>query len=256
MSTRADTTIPALDFAIDRTAEVPIGVQLAWALRTRIRDGRLGPGQRLPGLRELAEATKINVNTARAVYQRLEHEGIIESLRGSGTFVAATAPPPRATAAAIAADAAREALRTGVDPREVAAALYVEPARPASDGHVARPDDAQATRRQRLRSQIAALEGALAELEVTHPELAQPARRARRVGGPRLLDAEELEQIQTELIRRLAAMQIAIDEAAAEASSVAAALDRAPAPSPAPAASSRTRGGGARAKARPAPAGA
>lgn len=256
MSTRADTAIPALDFTIDRTAEVPIGVQLAWALRTRIRDGRLGPGQRLPGLRELAEATKINVNTARAVYQRLEHEGIIESLRGSGTFVAATAPPPRATAAEIAADAAREALRTGVDPREVAAALYVEPARSeAATSALAPVDDAQAARRQRLRSQIAALEGALVELEVAHPELAQPARRPRRGAGPRLLDAAELERTQTELIRRLAALQIAIDDAAASEIAAAAQRDSEHAPSSASAAT-RPRPARSRPGARPAPAGA
>ena len=47
----------AFDLAVDRDAEVPIGVQLAWALRARIRDGRFEPGQRLPGLRELAEAS-------------------------------------------------------------------------------------------------------------------------------------------------------------------------------------------------------
>ena len=41
--------------AIDRDAEVPIGVQLAWALRSRIAEGALKPGQRLPGLRDLAE---------------------------------------------------------------------------------------------------------------------------------------------------------------------------------------------------------
>ena len=80
-----------MDLTIDRRAEVPIGVQLAWALRARIDDGRLATGQRLPGLRDLAQALKINANTVRAVYQRLEHEGMIESQQGSGTYVTATA---------------------------------------------------------------------------------------------------------------------------------------------------------------------
>ncbi len=238
---QADTVgFEALDFAIDRHAEVPIGVQLAWALRARIRDGRLGPGQRLPGLRELAQSLKVNANTVRTVYQRLEHEGIIESLRGSGTFVTATTQPQRSAAGAIAASAAREALRTGVDPREVAAALYVEPG-------ATRPDDGQAERRQRLRLQIAALEQALAEIEVAHPELAPAKHGPRRGHGPRLLDADELEQIQTDLIRRLATIQIAIDESNRE---------QAPAErGPAPAAASK-RGERSRAKTRPAPAGA
>ena len=94
-----------LDIAVDRDAEIPIGVQLAWALRTRIRDGVFGPYDRLPGLREVAEATGVNVNTVRAVYQRLEHEGLIDSQQGSGTFVAAN--PERSSAVrTIAADAA------------------------------------------------------------------------------------------------------------------------------------------------------
>ena len=96
----------ALDVSVDRDAEIPIGVQLAWALRSRIRDGRFQPGERLPGLREVAEATGVNVNTARAVYQRLEQEGLIDSQQGSGTFVAA-APQQLSTVTAIAAGAAR-----------------------------------------------------------------------------------------------------------------------------------------------------
>ena len=132
---------------IDRDAEVPIGVQLAWALRSRIDDGRLAPGQRLPGLRDLAEASGVNVNTVRSVYQRLEQEGLIDSQQGSGTFVTA-APRRRSSVSAIAASAAREALETGVDPREVAAALYVSPEASPTEA------DERAQRRRLLRAQI------------------------------------------------------------------------------------------------------
>src|SRR5580704_8339075 len=96
------------DLAIDRAGEIPIGVQLAWALRARIGDGRLAPGRRLPGLRELAEMLGINANTARTVYQRLEQEGLIDSRQGTGTFVASITPEPSAVGR-IAADAARQA---------------------------------------------------------------------------------------------------------------------------------------------------
>ena len=75
-------------FSIDRDADVPVGVQLGWALCAHIRDGRFEPGQQLPTLRELAQATGLNVNTVRAVYQRLEQKGLIDSRQGSGTFVA------------------------------------------------------------------------------------------------------------------------------------------------------------------------
>jgi hypothetical protein len=46
--TGLDGPMPFANFAIDRSAEVPIGVQLAWALRARIDDGSLAPGARLP----------------------------------------------------------------------------------------------------------------------------------------------------------------------------------------------------------------
>jgi DNA-binding transcriptional regulator YhcF (GntR family) len=200
-----DPALGDLGFAIDRRAEVPIGVQVVWALRARIHDGRLTPGQRLPGLRDLAHALKINANTVRAVYQRLEHEGMIESQQGSGTYVATTAHKPSA-AGAIAANAAHEAHQTGVDPREVAAALYVEPGPPPH------PADRRAAHRRELRSQIATLERVLVKIEAEHPGLVAPPRQALSARGPRLLDVEELEQTQTHLIRRLAAVQNARDE--------------------------------------------
>jgi DNA-binding transcriptional regulator YhcF (GntR family) len=196
--------LEGFDVTIDRDAEVPIGVQLAWALRTRIRDGRFKPSQRLPGLRDLAEAIGVNVNTVRAVYQNLEHEGLIDSQQGSGTFVAPTRHRPSAVGS-IAADAAREAQATGVDPREVAAALYVASEPPA------RPVDEAAERRRLLRMQIAGLERTLGELEAAHPGLA-PASTSLQAGpGPRLLGIGELEDVRTSLVRRLTAVQTAID---------------------------------------------
>lgn len=197
------------DVAIDRHGEVPIGVQLAWALRARIGDGRLCPGERLPGLRELAEALGINANTARAVYQRLEQEGLIESRQGTGTFVARSADARSAQAGQIAADAAERAQSTGVDPREVAAALYVAvpgaetgavPATPAA----AQTQNDTAERRRALRGQIAALEQTLSELQVHDPSLIPPPSEPARRAGPRLLSVAELEEIRTDLLHRLA----------------------------------------------------
>jgi DNA-binding transcriptional regulator YhcF (GntR family) len=193
------------DLAVDRDAEIPIGVQLAWALRSRIRDGVFEPGQRLPGLREVAEATGVNVNTVRSVYQRLEHEGLIDSQQGSGTFVATTPQRP-STVASIAAGAAREAHQSGVDPREIAAALYVSPGAPPPP-----PADDATARRRALREQIAVLERTLAEIEAKHPGVAPASAPARRGIGPALLDAAELEHVRATLVRRLATVQGAID---------------------------------------------
>jgi GntR family transcriptional regulator len=191
--------------AIDRKADVPIGVQLTWALRSRIAEGRYAAGARLPGLRELAEATGVNVNTVRAVYQRLEQDGLIDRQQGSGTFAAA-APRRAAAIGAISANAAHEARETGVDPREVAAALYIGEA----ESEAGAPTEQ--VRRRSLRNQIAAFERAIAELEAEHPGVAPATAGGRRGIGPMLLTADELAHVRAGLIRRLTVVQTAIDE--------------------------------------------
>jgi DNA-binding transcriptional regulator YhcF (GntR family) len=81
-----------LDLRIDRDGDVPLGAQLAGRIRTAVERRRLGPGDRLPSVRELADAAGVNVNTARAVYARLESEGVVRSEHGRGTFVATGTP--------------------------------------------------------------------------------------------------------------------------------------------------------------------
>lgn len=215
-----------LTAAIDRQAEVPVGLQLGWALGARIRAGELSPGARLPGLRELARASGLNVNTVRAVYQRLEQQGLLESRQGRGTFVAAAPEGLFPAVGTIAADAARQAQATGVSPREVAAALYMATPSPAPGSREpadrppsAVPDgasserDGEAARRRALRAQIAALERAIGAIEAEHPGVApapDPSRRG--APGPTLLSAAELERVRSELVRRLAIVQDAVDQ--------------------------------------------
>src|SRR5581483_8853832 len=150
----------------------------AWSLRSQIGDGRIRPGQRLPGLRELADAVGVNLNTVRSVYRRLEQDGLIHTLHGRGTFVSSDASL-RSSAGEIAADAARAARERGVNPREVAAALYVS--QPGSE----RLPGEEADLRERLRGEIASLDRVLSGLEASHPGLIGPARGRSR--GPALL---------------------------------------------------------------------
>lgn len=144
---------------LDRHAEVPLGVQLAWALRAQIERGDLAAGERLPGARELAAAVRVNVNTVRSVYARLEGDGLLAVVHGRGTFVAAGS---RAAGTAAVYDLAavveREALARGIAPREVAAALYV---RDGSD----RPGPDEVV----LREQITSLDRELASLPALPP---------------------------------------------------------------------------------------
>jgi GntR family transcriptional regulator len=88
---------PTLDFAVDRGAGVPLGAQLAARIRAALSEGALGPSDRLPSVRALAEAAGVNVNTARTVYARLESEGIVRSEQGRGTFVSGSGSDDAAT---------------------------------------------------------------------------------------------------------------------------------------------------------------
>lgn len=192
----------ALNISLDRDADVPVGVQLAWALRARILAGTLAPGDRLPALHRLAAETGVNANTVRAVYQRLEHDGLVSTRHGSGTFVTGAGEgAERDALARLAADTARAARSAGVDRRELAAALYMGGGTP-----IAAPAGGEAAVRRRLRAQIAALEHALSNLSARHAARAAdaladgPPPRPR----PRLLSAAELAEQRDELLRRLA----------------------------------------------------
>src|SRR3954463_3719022 len=81
-----------IDFSVARDGELPIGTQLVWKLRSLIESGALEPGDQLPSVRTLAEAAGVNVNTARAVYGRLERAGLIRSEQGRGAFVSPQPP--------------------------------------------------------------------------------------------------------------------------------------------------------------------
>jgi DNA-binding transcriptional MocR family regulator len=174
---------------IDREGDVPVGVQLAWALRGAIASGTLRPGDRLPPLRELAVEVGVNANTLRAAYAKLEADGLIETRHGSGTFVTGWAG--RRDLSPLVGAASRAARDAGVDPRDLAAALYVsspDQPEPDSDAH----------RRRTLREEIAMLERLVTELAPA--PAAEPERHPR---GPRILTTEELEQTRAELLARL-----------------------------------------------------
>ena len=78
-----------LDLTVDRASGTARRPARRAASERRCRTARSAPGDRLPSVRELADVAGVNVNTARAVYARLESEGLVRSEQGRGTFVAA-----------------------------------------------------------------------------------------------------------------------------------------------------------------------
>lgn len=67
---------------------VPVYRQVLQQMRERILSGQLARGEQLPSVRELSAMVGINPLTAAKVYQFLEAEGLVETRRGQGTFVA------------------------------------------------------------------------------------------------------------------------------------------------------------------------
>jgi DNA-binding transcriptional regulator YhcF (GntR family) len=188
-----------------RDDDLPIGVNLAWRLQVLIQSGRLTAMERLPGVREFAAGAGVNVNTARSVYRRLEEDGLAVSQQGLGTFVApyiAVAPSLEQFAAQVSADA----IAQGIDPRELARALYSgssprDPfAEPREEDRALDAPEETRMARAALRGQIARLEASLAP----YPEATTPAEEASRFGPhPRLPDLGELEAIRDDLVARL-----------------------------------------------------
>ena len=111
-----------LTVALDPRRGQPLFLQLASAIADDIRNGRLQPGEPLPGTRELAESLEVNRNTVVAGYDELAAEGLVSTRVGGGTFVAEQAPRlPRLPIASH--DEPTYALAPPVHPRPARSAL-------------------------------------------------------------------------------------------------------------------------------------
>lgn len=72
---------------LDFSSPIPIYRQVIHLIKLEILSGRLGDGDQLPPIRELAKILKLNPNTVAKAYYTLEEEGFIQSKRGSGNWV-------------------------------------------------------------------------------------------------------------------------------------------------------------------------
>ena len=117
---------------LDPRDATPIWAQLERGLRAAIASGRLRPGDQLPTVRQLAVDLRVNANTVARVYSDLERSGVLETRRGVGSFIRATAEEARskkehekrlrAFATRVVADAAA----AGFTPEELVAAIRKE----------------------------------------------------------------------------------------------------------------------------------
>ncbi|MHB8892124.1 MAG: GntR family transcriptional regulator [Candidatus Limnocylindrales bacterium] len=114
------------DLDVERDSDVPISTQIFWQLAYQIESGRLQPGTRLPPVRELGAALRVNPNTVRAVYRRLADAGYVVGRHGAGTRVVDRPPVRRGSQAlaGIVAETLRHAAQLGFTPDEVAQATF------------------------------------------------------------------------------------------------------------------------------------
>ncbi|HUU85104.1 MAG TPA: GntR family transcriptional regulator [Phycisphaerae bacterium] len=76
-----------MQFTIDPKSGVPFYRQIIDQVQFAIADGRLGHGDRLPTVRQLAVDLKVNPNTVARAYQELEIKGVVTTQMGTGTFI-------------------------------------------------------------------------------------------------------------------------------------------------------------------------
>ena len=76
-----------MDFT-PRRGVVPLYRQLAQFITDAIEDGRLRPGDGLPGEQNIADSTGVSVDTVRAAFRLLREAGYIQTATGIGSFIA------------------------------------------------------------------------------------------------------------------------------------------------------------------------
>lgn len=76
-------------FSIDLTSRIPIYEQIYTKIIELAISGTLSENDQLPSVRNLAKDTGVNPNTVAKAYQELERKGVIYSVPGRGSFIAA-----------------------------------------------------------------------------------------------------------------------------------------------------------------------
>ena len=75
--------------SVDLKSGVPIYRQIIDQVKSAMATGTLGPGDRLPTVRQLSVDLSVNPNTVSRAYNELELTGLVETQQGSGTFIGA-----------------------------------------------------------------------------------------------------------------------------------------------------------------------
>ncbi len=73
---------------LDYKSSKPIYEQIIEQMKYNVMKKYLSPGDAIPSVRKLALDLKVTPGTVAKAYQELERQGVIETIRGKGTFIA------------------------------------------------------------------------------------------------------------------------------------------------------------------------
>jgi len=83
-----------IEFHLDTHSGVAPYMQIVQQVKQALRLGLLEVGDQLPTVREVVAQMAINPNTVLKAYRELDHEGLVASRPGQGTFVQRTLAGP------------------------------------------------------------------------------------------------------------------------------------------------------------------
>lgn len=78
-----------MNLFLNNQSSAPIYEQIYTQLKNQILSGELPEDMALPSIRALAKDLRISVITTKRAYEELERDGLIYTLAGKGSFVAA-----------------------------------------------------------------------------------------------------------------------------------------------------------------------
>lgn len=76
---------------LDLKRDTPIYEQIIEQVKFHVVKGNIKPGMPIPSVRKLALELSITPGTVAKAYQELERQGVIETIRGKGAFIAGEA---------------------------------------------------------------------------------------------------------------------------------------------------------------------
>ena len=78
-----------MNLIINHTSMEPIYEQIIAQIKAEVIEGRMTAGDALPSVRTLSRELKISALTVKKAYANLEEEGLIVTVHGKGSFIAA-----------------------------------------------------------------------------------------------------------------------------------------------------------------------